>query len=146
MNRRNFTRLAAANIAVAAFTFGLAPLAQADTYPSKPIKLVVPYSPGGLPDTVARVLSRYLPDALGQPVVVENKPGAGGAVAAATLAAVATRRLHPAGDGRADAVDHAVAYQEDDVRRGERFRARFAGREGTAVPGGQPEREGQYAR
>ena len=64
---------------------GAATHAQA-AYPSQPIKLVVPYVPGGLPDTVARLLSQRLQESLGQPVVVENKPGASGAVAAATLA------------------------------------------------------------
>ena len=59
--------------------------ARADTFPSRPVKLVVPYSPGGLPDTVARSLSRPLGEALGQSVFVENKPGAGGAGAASTL-------------------------------------------------------------
>lgn len=60
--------------------------AQAQAFPSKPIKLIVPYSPGGLPDTVARVLSLRLADAFGQPVVVENKAGASGAAAAAAIA------------------------------------------------------------
>lgn len=55
-------------------------------YPSAPIKLVVPYVPGGLPDTVARILSQRLTESLGQPVVVENKPGASGALAAAAIA------------------------------------------------------------
>jgi tripartite-type tricarboxylate transporter receptor subunit TctC len=56
------------------------------TFPSGPVTLVVPYVPGGLPDTVARILSQRLQVALGQPVVVENKPGASGAVAAAAIA------------------------------------------------------------
>ena len=59
--------------------------AHAQAFPSKPIRLIVPYSPGGLPDTVARVLSLRLADAFGQPVVVENKSGASGAVAAAAI-------------------------------------------------------------
>ena len=61
--------------------------AQAQAFPSKPIRLIVPYAAGGLPDTVARVLSQRLPEGLGQTVIVENRPGGNGAVAAATLAA-----------------------------------------------------------
>jgi tripartite-type tricarboxylate transporter receptor subunit TctC len=61
-------------------------LALADTYPSRPLRFIVPYAAGGLPDTVARILSQRLPEALGQAVFIENKPGANGAVAAAALA------------------------------------------------------------
>ncbi len=53
----------------------------AQTYPSQTIKFIVPYSPGGLPDTVARQLSVLLGESLGQTIIVENKPGAGGIVA-----------------------------------------------------------------
>ncbi len=64
----------------------LVPLtAQADTYPSRPIRLVVPYSAGGLPDTVARMLSQRLQEPLGQSLVVENRSGANGAVAATAI-------------------------------------------------------------
>lgn len=61
-------------------------VAWAETYPSRPIKLVVPYSPGGLPDTVARLLSPRLQEGLDQPVMAENKAGGSGAVAAAVIA------------------------------------------------------------
>ncbi|MCW5238374.1 Bug family tripartite tricarboxylate transporter substrate binding protein [Verminephrobacter eiseniae] len=81
MNYAAWLRLAAACSIVAA-----AAPAPAQSWPSRPIKLLVPYSPGGLPDTVARVLSLPLQTALGQSVVVENKPGAGGAVAATVIA------------------------------------------------------------
>lgn len=65
----------------------MAPVAAiSQTFPTGPIKLVVPYSPGGLPDTVARRLSEKLQEYLGQPVVVENKAGGSGALAAATIA------------------------------------------------------------
>jgi tripartite-type tricarboxylate transporter receptor subunit TctC len=50
----------------------------AQGYPTKPIKLVLPYSPGGIVDFVGRTLAQSLGDAIGQPVVAENKPGAGG--------------------------------------------------------------------
>jgi tripartite-type tricarboxylate transporter receptor subunit TctC len=50
----------------------------AQGYPSRPIKVVVPYAPGGLPDTIARVVGVKLSDAFGQQVVVENMGGAGG--------------------------------------------------------------------
>ncbi len=55
-------------------------------YPSRPIKFVVPYSAGGLPDTVARIFAQRLGDRLGQSVVVDNRPGANGVVAAQALA------------------------------------------------------------
>jgi len=59
----------------------------AQPYPGKPVTLIVPYAPGGLPDTVARVVGQKLSDKWGQPVVVENKPGGNGVVAAQALAA-----------------------------------------------------------
>lgn len=48
------------------------------TYPTKPIKFIVPYPAGGPLDTVARLTGQKLSERLGQPVIVENKPGAGG--------------------------------------------------------------------
>ena len=61
-------------------------LANADTYPSQPVRLIVPYAAGGLPDTVARIVGQRLGEAMGQPFVVDNKAGAGGAIAAGALA------------------------------------------------------------
>jgi tripartite-type tricarboxylate transporter receptor subunit TctC len=74
--------------ALACLSLGGAPavLAQAPSYPTRPITVIVPYAPGGLPDTVARVLGQKLSDKWGQPVVVENKPGGNGVVAAQALA------------------------------------------------------------
>jgi len=50
----------------------------AQTFPARPLKLVLPYAPGGIVDYVGRTVAQYLGDALGQPVVAENRPGAGG--------------------------------------------------------------------
>ena len=54
--------------------------AQADDYPSRAIRIVVPFPPGGLNDNVARIIQPYLSQKLGQPVVVENKSGASGII------------------------------------------------------------------
>ena len=61
-------------------------LATAQTFPGKPIKLVVPFPPGGLIDTMARLVGPRLAQELGQAVVIDNKPGAGGNVGAAEVA------------------------------------------------------------
>ena len=55
--------------------FLLAPLATAQTWPSKPLRIVVPYPPGGANDIVARALQPALSASLGQPVVIENRGG-----------------------------------------------------------------------
>jgi len=60
--------------------------AHAQSYPDRPIKIMVGYAPGGGTDLVARILGPSLGRALGQPVVIENKPGAGGSAAAAYVA------------------------------------------------------------
>lgn len=73
--------------AVMALAASVGQHAFAQAYPSRSIKFIVPYSAGGLPDTVARIFAQRLADRLGQPVVVDNKPGANGVVAAQAMAA-----------------------------------------------------------
>lgn len=84
MKQRRFLLLGTAAAAAGALAFPLLAHAQG-AYPTRPIKFVVPYSAGGLPDTVARIFAQRLGDRLGQAVVVENRPGANGVVAAQAL-------------------------------------------------------------
>ena len=82
------TALAATFAAGLALAFGAAP-AFADTYPSRPIKFVVPFSAGSATDTLARVLAQNVSATLGGSVVVENVPGANGQIAASQVARAA---------------------------------------------------------
>ena len=80
-------------------------LAQADKYPTRPIKVVVPFPPGGTTDTLLRLISPRLQQALGQPVVIENKAGA-----AATLGAGVVAKSAPDGYTLlAGAAHHTIA-------------------------------------
>lgn len=77
-----FQRLACSLLASMAF----ASLAVAQTFPSKPIRIVVPFGAGGVADLTARTVAQKLGESLGQAVVIENKPGAGGVVAGDAVA------------------------------------------------------------
>src|SRR5580704_14696251 len=73
IHRRQFLYFAAA---VAAPT-AVARLARAETYPARPVRIIVPVAPGGALDIIARVIGQWLSQRLGQPFVIENRPGAG---------------------------------------------------------------------
>lgn len=88
----DFARLTMASVmalGLAMATASAPTTAAADTYPSKPVTLVVPYQAGGSTETMARVYAAALEKALGQPVVVVTKPGAGGALGATFVAKAA---------------------------------------------------------
>ena len=69
------------------FVFFVVPaLVFAQSYPARPIKIIVPFAPGGFTDVVARILQQQLSQSVGQPVVVENRPGAGSTIGADAVA------------------------------------------------------------
>jgi tripartite-type tricarboxylate transporter receptor subunit TctC len=72
--------IAAAGLVLAATT------AQAQTWPQKPVHIIVAFTPGSATDVMARAVSNELSERLGQPVIIENRPGAGGTIAAAQVA------------------------------------------------------------
>ena len=106
--KRNILKFLSAGICLSSAGIGVLPgFALAQAYPSKPIRFVVPYPAGGPLDTIARLLAQKVSEGVGQPVVVDNKPGAGGNIGADIVAkspadgytilmgAVATHAINP---------------------------------------------------
>ena len=86
--RRNFLRLAGAT----AMAPALSRFAGAQDYPTRPVRLIVGFPPGGGTDVAARLVGQWLSERLGQPVVIENRPGAGSNIATEAV-------VHAAADG-----------------------------------------------
>ena len=82
------SRLAAGALCAAVFLAITAP-ALSQGYPNRPVRLIVPYSAGGATDIVARIMAQRLPEFLGQQVVIDNRPGAGGLIGTDTVAKAA---------------------------------------------------------
>ena len=78
--------LSSALAVTSALAFGALTGAQAHNYPNKPVRLVLPYAPGGIIDYVGRTLAQKLTENLGQPVVAENRPGGGGVLGTDSVA------------------------------------------------------------
>src|SRR5262245_17185088 len=88
--RRKFLHLAAGAAALPA----VSRLARAQAYPSRPVRLIVPFGSAGAMDITARLIGQWLSERLGQQVVIENRPGAGGNVGTEAV----VRRLNRSGD------------------------------------------------
>ena len=127
--------LAACLAAVAAFSLATAVGAARrarDDYPARPVTIIVPYTPGGSTEILARIVGQKLEQRLGKSVIVENKPGAGTVIGSSCVAKSDARRLHAA-DGDADADgDQRHGAQAAALRSGDRFRA--AGDGGASAP------------
>ncbi len=108
MNKVRSLAVAIALATGAAGTLGASVAHAADKYPSKPIRVIVPFAPGGSTDIIARLVTQRMSQELGQPMVVENKGGAGGAIGASeaaradadgytlSIATVSTMAVNPA--------------------------------------------------
>ena len=84
MHLNTINRLFAVSL-LALFTCAMALAANADTFPNKPIKLIVPWPPGGSTDVTMRVLADATSKHLGQPIIIDNRPGAGGSLGVMAL-------------------------------------------------------------
>src|SRR5262245_66002159 len=95
--RRKVLHLAAG----AAALLAVSRIAQAQAYPSRPVRIIVPYAPGGAPDIVARVMAEWLLERLAQPFVIENRRGAGGNIGTQAGVRAAPDRYRPVSGGTA---------------------------------------------
>src|SRR5262249_35700814 len=89
-SRRNVLQLAAGFVALATDTR----IAGAQNYPARPVRIVSGFPPGGITDTYARLIGQWLSEHLGQQFIVENRPGAGGTLAAENGRKSTAGRLH----------------------------------------------------
>ena len=134
MNLRARSALAGCLLTVAALA--ATPNASAADYPTRPIKLVVPYAAGGPTDVLGRLVGEYLGRDLKQPVIVENKAGAQGAIGAEIGGPFRARRLHAVRHGGFDHRAQSDALQEAVLRSGQGFPDAGAGDRTAGGDGG----------
>ena len=82
-HRRQFLHLAAGTAALPSVSC----FAWAQAYPTRPVRLIVPIAPGGASDITARLIGQWLSERLGQPFIIENRPGAAGNIGTEAMAA-----------------------------------------------------------
>lgn len=117
MNRRELVR--ALGLAALSSTGALAARAQDGVFPDRPIQLVVPFPPGGVTDRIARSLAQKMFESMGQPVVVENKPGAGATIGSDFVARSKPDGYTPLlGSHASHAINPHVMKLSYDARRG----------------------------
>lgn len=104
LRRRTLGLLAAAGSGVLA----LPRLAGAQDFPNRAIRMIIPYPPGGASDVIARILGPHMTEALGQPIVIENRPGASGSVGAGVVAAAAPDGYTVLADTAAISINHLL--------------------------------------
>jgi tripartite-type tricarboxylate transporter receptor subunit TctC len=88
--RRRFLNLVAGAAAFPA----VALVASAQTYPTRPVRIIVGFAPATGSDIIARLIGQWLSERLGQPVIIENRPGAGGSIAAEAVARAPPMAIH----------------------------------------------------
>ncbi len=111
------------------------PSVHAQDYPNQTVKIVVPFVAGGGVDIVARIIAPRLSEELGQPVIIENRGGAGGMLGRRRGGAVAARRLHAAAWNRQHARDELERLFQARLRPGARLRSGRAGHGAAAAAG-----------
>ena len=109
----------------------------AKDFPSRSIKIVVPFPAGGPSDVLARLIGQKMSEDWGQPVVIENRPGANTVIGAQVVEEARARRLHDADGDRLHADHEPVPLPHAAIRSDQRLRAGHAGRQDHAAPDGQ---------
>ena len=130
-----FVRSMRARLGLLGLSMALAASAASAGYPEKPVRLIVPFAPGGGTDLIARTLGAGMAQELGKPIIVDNKPGAGTIIGTEAAAKSPARRLH-AGHRDLCARGQPESAAEASLRGRQGVRADHADRPRTERAGG----------